>query len=184
MIQDILHQAREKMIKALEIVREDLAAAELGRARPALVEKIQVAAYEGSLLTIRELASITAPDPQQIIINPWDKAILGKISQAIQQSDLKLTPAVDGEIIRLKIPALTQERLLEVQKLVEQKTESGRKIIRQLRNEIKSEMDALKDSAGVSEDDIYRGREELQKMHDEFIEKVEVLGKAKQDQLS
>lgn len=179
MIQDILNQTREKMIKALEIIREDLSVVEIGRARPALVEKIQVAAYEGSFLTIRELANITAPDPQQIIISPWDKSILAKISQAIQQSDLKLTPVVDGEVIRLSIPALTQERLEEVKKLIEVKLESGRKILRGVRNEAKSAIDDLKDEPGVSEDDIYRGREELQKLSDEFVEKVETLGELK-----
>jgi len=184
MIKDILDQTRTKMEKALEIIREDMAMIEISRARPALIENIKVPAYEGSTLTIRELANITAPDSQQIIINPWDKSIINKIVQAISNSELRLTPVIDKEIIRLKIPALTVERMEEARKMIEVKTESGRKILRGVRNEAKSGIDTLKGKTDVSEDDIYHGREKLQKLFDEFVEKVEKLGEEKKNKLT
>jgi len=183
MIEEILKDTREKMGKALEIVREDLATVQVGRAKPALVEKIKVPAYEGTVLQIRELANITTPNPQQIIINPWDKLIIKKITQAISDSDLNLTPVVDEEIIRIKIPPLTEERREELGSLVEMKMESGRRIVRNIRNETKTEIEKQKGESGVSEDDIFNSLKELQGLHDEFMEKIEDLGEEKKEEL-
>lgn len=182
-IDDSLEVAREKMEKALEVVREDLATVQVSRARPALVENIKVSAYEGSLLTIRELANITTPDWQQIIINPWDKSIIKKIAQAISEADLKLTPIVEEEMIRLKLPPLTEERLREAEKLIEVKTESGRKIVRAIRNEAKSEIIGLKGQSGISEDDVFQALKRLQELHDEFVGLVEELAESKKKEL-
>ncbi len=179
MIEDLLEQARLKMEKVVAVVVEDFESVQVGRARPALVEKIKVPAYEGSILTIRELANITTPDPQQIVISPWDKSIIKKIAQAIAESGLKMMPVVEENLIRLKIPPLMEERRGELKKLVEMKVEGGRRMIRQVRNEIKIGMEDLKGEAGVSEDDIFRGKEELQKIHDEYVRKVEELGQRK-----
>lgn len=184
MIKDLLEQARKKMEKALAVVIEDFESVQVGRARPALVEKIQVPAYEGSILTIRELANITTPDPEQILITPWDKAIIKKIAQAIANSDLKMTPIVEEDLIRLRIPPLMEERRQELKKLVEMKVEGGRRMIRQTRNEFKMAMEDLKGEAGVSKDDIFRGREELQRLHDEYIKKVEELGQRKTTEIA
>lgn len=184
MIEEILKDTRKKMEKTLEIAREDLATVRIDRARPALVETIKVGAYEGTVLQIKELANITASGPHQIIISPWDKSITKKIAQAISNSDLNLSPIVDEEVIRLKISPLTEERRREVEKLVEMKIESGRKMIRNIRNEVKSEIEELKGEGGVSEDDIFRWRKDLQELHDEFIKKIEELGEEKKKELT
>lgn len=183
MIEEVLQETQEKMEKAIEVVREDLATVKVGRARPALVEKIKVPAYEGAVLEMRELANITVPSPQQIVINPWDKSIIKKIIQAISDSQLNLTPIVDGEVIRIKIPPLIEERRREMKKLVEMKTESGRKMIRNIRNEAKSEIEELKRESGISEDDIFRGLQALQKLHGEFIGSIEKLGREKKKEI-
>lgn len=183
MIEEVLKETQEKMEKAIEVVREDLATVKVGRARPALVEKIKVPAYEGAVLEMRELANITVPSPQQIVINPWDKSIIKKIIQAISDSQLNLTPIVDGEVIRIKIPPLIEERRREMKKLVEMKTESGRKMIRNIRNEAKSEIEELKRESGISEDDIFRGLQALQKLHGEFIGSIEKLGREKKKEI-
>lgn len=172
------------MEKALEIVREGLATIKVGRARPALVERIKVPAYEGSVLLIRELAVITAPDPQQILINPYDKSIIKKIAKAMNDSGLNLSPIVEEQVIRIKVPPLTEERRKEVEKLVEMKIEGGRKILRNIRNETKSEIEKLKDESGVSKDDIFRWLVSLQELFDEFKEKMEGLGEAKKKELA
>lgn len=184
MIKDLLEQAKQKMEKAIQVVTDDLASIQVGRARPALVGGIKVSAYEGSVLTIRELANITVPDPQQIVITPWDKTIIKKISQAITDSDLKLSPIMEEDLIRLKIPPLIEERRQELLKLVQMKIEGGRKMVREIRNGIKAEIEALKDESGVSEDDIFRGKGELQKTTDEFMGKLEELGENKIKEIS
>jgi ribosome recycling factor len=179
-----LNSAKEKMEKALEVVREDLATVQVGRAKPALVEKIKVPAYEGTVLEIRELASITAPEPQQILINPWDKSIINKIVEAISESSLKLSPVIDEELVRIKIPPLTAERRKEVEKLVEMKIESGRKILRNIRNEAKAAISAQKSEAGVSEDDVFEGLKDLQEVYEKFKEMIESLGEEKKKELT
>lgn len=184
MIEEFLNQARDKMEKAIEVVKEDLETIRIGRARPALVEKIKVEAYEGTILEIRELANITVPDPQQIIISPWDKTIIKKIGQAIRDSTLKVNPILEEGLIRIKVPTLTEERKRELAKLVEMKVESGRKIIRNIRNEAKSEIEELKGESDISEDDIFRGLQDLQELHDEFIGKIEELGEEKKREIS
>lgn len=178
-----LTATRQKMEKALEVVKEDLATIQVGRARPALVEKIKVEAYEGTILELRELANITVPEPQQIVISPWDKSIIKKIGQAIAKSELKLSPIIEEEIIRIKIPPLIEERRKEFEKLIQQKIESGRKIIRQIRNQAKSEIERLADEGSYSKDDIFRAKEDLQKLHDEFINKIESLALEKKQEV-
>lgn len=163
----------------VQLVVDDLQTIQLGRARPALVEDIKVVAYEGSVLTIKELASITAPDPGQIIISPWDKSIIKKIAVAIADSDLQINPIIERDFIRLRVPTLTEERRSEMGKLIQMKIEAGRRMIRDVRNEVKAEVEALEGESGVSEDDIFRGKEELQKATDEAMEKLEDLGKRK-----
>ena len=176
-------ESRGKMRKALEAFKSDLATIKVGRARPALVEQIKVAAYEGTVLELRELANITASDSQQIVISPWDKSIIRKISQAISELGLNLNPVVEGEIIRIRIPPLTEERKKEMEKLIHVKVERGRKMVRMIRNDVKSEIERLKGESGFSEDDIFRSLKDLQDLHNEFIEKIEGLGEAKRKEI-
>jgi len=178
LLQAFQSQAQE----VFQLAEQDLKGIKTGRAKPGLVEDVPVLAYN-SKMTLKELASITAPDPQQIIISPWDKSVLSDIEKALAVSDLHLNPVVDGDIIRLKIPSLTQENREELVKLVAQKLESAKALLRQARNEAKTSIEGQKGQAGVSEDDIHRDLEELQKMTDETMNRLEELGKAKETEL-
>ena len=180
----LLEQARQGFEGVLGVVRGDLAVVKTGRAKPDLVENVMVEAYEGqSKLRLVELASVTAPDPQQLVIKPWDQTILSKIEKALAASELQVNPVVDGEIIRISIPPLTEERRRDLVMLVHKKLEAGKNLLRGERQEIKSKIEDQKGEAGVSEDDIFRQLEELQKLTDEFMDKIDQMGKAKEAEL-
>ncbi len=180
----ILVQARGVFEGVVEVIRGDLATVRTGRARPELVEKVQVEAYEGQpRLALVELASISAPDPHLLVVKPWDQSVLEKIEKALSLSELGLNPVVDGEMIRITIPALTEERRRDLVLLVHKKLEAGRNLLRGERQEIKNKIEAQKGKPGVSEDDIFRQLEELQKLTEEFMGKIDELGKVKEEEL-
>jgi ribosome recycling factor len=158
-------------------------AVQTGRARPALVEGVKVEAYEGSWMEIKELANISAPDPQSIVIKPWDPSVLKKMEKALQKSDLGVNPVVDNDLIRINIPALTEERRQELVKQVKQKVEAGKAMLRQARLEVKKEIDKQKEQAGVSEDDIHQMYERLQVVVDEYNERLETMERDKEKEL-
>lgn len=169
--------------KLLEVYLQDLSSVRTGRAKPSLVENIEVEAY-GSQMKIMELATISAPDSTQILIKPWDKSVIKAIEKAISISDLHIQPIVDGEQIRLSIPVLTGERRQELIKLVGQKKNGALEMLRDIRTKYKKAIDAQDGQAGISEDDIKRDLVELQKVTDEFTAKIEELTKAKEKELS
>src|SRR3989338_6793136 len=150
-----MDNARGKFEKALEVVNGDLATIRTGRAKPDLVSNLDVIAY-GQKMKLYELANITAPDTSLITITPWDKGVIKDIEKAINDSHMQLSPNVSGDMIRVPIPALTEERRKDFVKLLHQKMESGRVLVRQVRGEVKEEIDALENEAGVSEDDTKR----------------------------
>lgn len=182
MTQDILNKSKSEMEDVLALVADDLKRIKTGRARPSLVEDLKVQAYNSSL-TLKELASITAPDPHSLIISPWDKSVLKDIEKAISGSDLNLAAALDNDIIRIKIAPLTEESRKDLVKLVYQKLESGRRLLRQVRNEAKSTLEAQKGQPGVSEDNIKQWLAELQKLIEEYNLKIDSLGKSKEAEL-
>lgn len=171
------------MDEVIELVKQDLSGVQTGRAKSALVESVKVEAYEGSFMEIKELASITALDPHTLVIKPWDSSILAKIEKGINEANLGINPVVDQEIIRIVIPSLTEERRIELVKLVGQKIEAGKAFLRQIRVEVKQKIDNQKDEAGVSEDDIHRLYDELQKIMVEFNAKLEEMEKNKEQEL-
>jgi ribosome recycling factor len=183
MDESVFAKGRARMEEVLGLVKEELAGVQTGRAKPAMIESVKVEAYEGTILEIRELALITAPDPHNLVIKPWDGSVLAKIEKAIQKSGLEFNPVVDNEVIRIKIPALSEERRREMVKLVGQRIESGKAMLRQVRIEMKKEIDDLKDSAGVSEDDIHQMYERLQKLIDEYNQKLEEMEQTKEKEL-
>jgi ribosome recycling factor len=178
LLQEFQNQSQE----ILKLVRDDLKGIKTGRAKPALVEDVKVEAYD-SAMTLKELASISAPDPQQIIVSPWDKGLLAAIEKALASSQLNLTPVVDGDIVRIKIAPLTAEAREDLIKLVHQKLESMRAMLRETRGETKSKIEAQKGTSGVSEDDIFEDLSELQKLTDEYMDKIEEEGKGKEEEL-
>ncbi len=183
-MQDLLNKARMDFEKVLEVLGNDLNMVKTGRARPDLVERIYVEAYEGQpKMPILELASISAPDPQQLVIKPWDPSVLNKVAKALSAGDLQLNAVVDGEIVRISIPPLTEERRTDLVKLVKQKLESGKVLLRQARHEIKETIDHMKGKPDVSEDDLRKGVLDLDKLTEEYMAKIEAAGEEKEKEL-
>ena len=179
---ELIRKLRTNLDKVLEVVGGDMATIRTGRAKPDLVSGVEVLAY-GQRMKLFELASVTAPDPSTIVIAPWDKSVLKDIEKAIMISELQLTPNVSSDIIRINIPSLTTERRNDFVKLLHQKIESGRVMARQVRQEIKEEIDRLKKDGGVSEDEIDRLLEQLQKTLDEYMGKIDTMGKKKEEEI-
>lgn len=182
------------MQKAVDHFRVEVGAIRTGRAVPALVENIVCNAYGGTTrLTIKELGSISSSDAQTLIIQPWDPSVIGEIRQGILAANVGLTPVIDNNIIRISVPALTTERRQEYVKLLHQKIEEARISVRNIRQEkmrdIKELFEGnptsprLRGAGKISEDDKFRSEEELQKITDEFVLKIEEIGSKKETEI-
>jgi ribosome recycling factor len=182
MIDDVFNNAKDRMTKAVEALRRELATIRTGRAHPGLVEHLRVD-YYGVPTPLNQLATISVPDPRLLTIQPWDRQAMSAIEKAILKSDLSLTPTNDGIIIRLAIPQLTEERRRELAKSVHKKVEEGRVEIRNIRRDGHEELRRLQREKLVSEDDQFRGQEKLQKLTDEFVQQVERVGEEKEAEL-
>ncbi len=178
----ILANLKNRLDQTIEVVKKDLSSVRTGRAKPSLVEDVKVEAY-GTLMTIKELATISAPDTTLIVIAPWDRGLVGAISSGIQKSGLNIQPITDSETVKISIPALTEERRLELVKLVHQKLESAKVMIRGVRTEIKEEIEAQEGEAGISEDSIKMWLESMQKTIDQYMLKIDEIGKEKEKEL-
>lgn len=181
-VNDTLLEAEGRMHKAVEALRRELVTIRTGRASPGLVERVQVD-YYGAATLLHQLANISAPDPRLLVIQPWDKALLAPIERALLKSDLGLTPTNDGKLIRLAIPPLTEERRRELVKMVHRKVEEGRVAVRNCRREALEKLKQAEKEKALSEDDLKRGQERLQKLTDRFIEEVEGVGQHKEAEI-
>ena len=168
--------------KVLEVVAGDMATVKTGRAKPSLIENVSVEAY-GSRMKLLELANISAPDTTLLVVNPWDKSNLTAIEKAIASAGLNINPIVDGDHIRIVIPALTQERRLDMVKLVKQKLESGKQMLRDVRIKYKKLVDDQKGKPGISEDTIEMDLKTLQDKFDVYVVKLETMAKDKETEL-
>jgi len=178
-----MQQTRQKMNKVLELLSSELASFKAGRATPAMVEKIMVEAYETKMPLV-ELTTIATPKPDQLLITPFDQAIIKNIEKALSMDrGLGLSPVVDGNIIRLKIPPLTEEKRKELVKVLYRKLEAARVMIRQVRAEKMAEIRRAFESKEIHEDQRRQIGEDLQKLTDEMTEKVEEMGKTKEQEL-
>ena len=182
MIDDVLLEIEDKMDKAVAALRSDLLVIRTGRASPALVEKLMVECY-GSSMPLNQMATIAVPEPRLLTIRPWDISVIGNIEKAILKSDLGLTPNNDGKIIRLPIPALTDERRRDLSKMVSRRAEEARVAIRNLRRDGLKEIGDLQKNKEISEDDFYKGKDDLQELTDDYIKKVDDLGELKQAEI-
>jgi len=182
MIDDVFNDAKDRMTKAVEALRRELATIRTGRAHPGLVEHLHVD-YYGTPTALNQIASISVPEPRLIVIQPWDRQAMGAIEKAILKSDLSLTPTNDGTVIRLSIPQLTEERRRELAKVVHKKVEEARVEVRNIRRDGHDELRRLQREKLIAEDDQYRGQEKLQKLTDEFVQQVERLGQEKEAEL-
>lgn len=168
--------------KALDYVRGDISQLRTGRASAQMLDIVTVEAY-GSRMRVHELANITAPDPGLLMVTPWDKSLMGAIEKAIASSGLNLHPVVDGAIIRIVVPPLTEERRKEMVKLLHQKMEDARVMMRNVRAEVKKEIDDQEDQPGVSEDMIKADLETLEKKVKEYMAKIDQLSADKEKEL-
>jgi len=179
MIDDVLGEVRQRMEKSAEVLQDDLMGIRTGRASPALVEKLLVE-YYGTLTPLNQMASIAAPAPRLLVIRPWDVSALPDIERALLKSDLGLTPMNDGKLIRLNIPRLTEERRRELVRLVSRRVEEARVAIRNLRRDALQDLRDFEKEKMISEDDFFRGKDAVQDLTDEFIEKIDGIGKRKE----
>jgi ribosome recycling factor len=183
MVKDVLKEAEDHMRKSVEVLDQDLKGIRTGRASPALVERLPVN-YYGTPTMLEQLATISAPEPQMLMIRPYDPGSLKDIERAIQTSELGLTPNNDGKIIRLQIPRLTEERRHELVRVVHKRLEEARVSVRNVRRDAQ---DSLRDSQKklklISEDDLKRGLDDLQKLTDKYVEQIEAVGKRKEEEI-
>ncbi|WP_059045296.1 ribosome recycling factor [Paenibacillus rubinfantis] len=181
MPQTIKKHAEERMDKAIQALKRDLATLRAGRATPSLLDRVQVD-YYGSPTPINQLANINTPDSRTLMIQPWDKSSLSEIERAIQKSDLGLTPANDGTSIRLSIPALTEERRVELVKMTKKFGEEAKVAIRNIRRDANDDIKKL-EKTDISEDESRRHQEDIQKTTDKFIAEVDKVLAAKEKEI-
>lgn len=173
-----------KMQRALDALKDDLSGIRTGRATSSLVENVVVLAYGGAQrLKIMELASISVPDAQQIIVEPWDKSIIGEIRKGIEAANIGLSPSIDGDKIRLSVPPMTTEDREKFVKLLSQKMENARIMVRQVRGEGMQDIKKSFEEKALSEDQRELSEKNLQKITDEFIKKIEDIGMIKEQDL-
>lgn len=177
----LIEDLKGRMHRVLDLLKNDIASIRTGRASPSLIENIVINAYAGTTrLKVVELATITATDTQTLTITPFDGSIIGEIQKGIQEANIGLNPVIDTPIIRISIQPLSQERRQELIHLMKQKLENGKVMIRQARQEA---MNELKKDVSLSEDELIRLEKEVQKVTDDFIEKMDMLGKQKETDL-
>ncbi|MCM8797258.1 MAG: ribosome recycling factor [Candidatus Omnitrophica bacterium] len=181
-IKELLHQTEEKLKKALEAVIREFSEVRTGRASPHLVEGLHVD-YYGTPTLLKQLASISAQDAHLIVIQPWDISVIPEIEKAILKSNLGITPSNDGKTIRLSFPPLSKERRQELAKQLHQMAEDGRVSLRTVRRDAKETLEKLQKDKLISEDDKFRGIDELQKLVDKYIAKIDELLKNKEKEV-
>ncbi|MBI2909450.1 MAG: ribosome recycling factor [Chloroflexi bacterium] len=182
MINDVLAEAEGKMHKAVEALRRELASIRTGRAQPGLVEHLRLD-YYGVPTPLNQVATVTVPEARLLVIQPYEKNMIGVIEKAILKSDLGLTPASDGRVIRLPIPQLTEDRRKELIRMTRKKVEEGRVILRNLRRDAAEALKDTEKKKDISEDDLKRALEQLQKLTDVIITDADKVGQEKEAEL-
>lgn len=182
MVKEVKMLAAERMEKAVAALRRELATIRAGRATPSLLDKITVD-YYGSATPLNQLANISAPEPRLLVIQPWDKKTVAEIERAILKSDLGLTPSNDGTVIRLAVPQLTEERRRELVKVVRKKAEEARVAVRNVRRDVNEEIKKNEKNSVITEDELHKTQDEIQKMTDKHIEEVEKVLAAKEKEI-
>lgn len=169
--------------KALEHTTREVATLRTGRASVQMLDDVMVEAY-GAQMHLNEVGSLSAPDPSLLVISPWDKSLVGPIEKAIQMANLNLQAVVDGDTVKVPIPALTQERREEMIKTLHQKAETGRVMMRTVRGDVKQDIESQEGEAGVSEDDVKAALEELDQTTKDYMEKIDALIEKKEAELT
>lgn len=178
----VMDQAKDRMSKAVEAYTRQLASIRAGRASASLLDRITVP-YYGAPTPLNQMAGISVPEARLLVIQPYDKSVLGEIEKAILKSDIGITPTNDGNIIRLAIPALTEERRKELAKEVKKEAEDAKIAIRNIRRDANDDFKKLEKSGDITEDDLHRNGEEIQKLTDSYIEKIDEIAKNKENEI-
>ena len=182
MIDDVLTDAARRMDKSVEAAKHEFTTIRTGRASAALLDRIQVSAY-GTKMPVNQLATISVPEPRLLTITPFDKSIMKDIERSIQESDIGLTPSNDGQVIRLPIPQLTEERRKELVKQVRHMAEEGKIAVRNVRRDVMHNLKELVDNGDVGADDVHRAEDRLQKVTDEHVQRIDAALKAKEAEI-
>lgn len=177
---DIEKDTRAHMTRSVESVKRELATIRSGKATTSLLDTVKVEAYEGQVMPLNQVASVSAPEPRLLTVQPWDKSLMQAVEKAIQSADLGLNPSNDGTLIRIPLPPLTEERRKDLVKVVHKFAEEGRIGIRHARTEALSQ---IKKVEHVSDDDKRRADKDIQKLHDDFMKQVDALVKGKEEEI-
>jgi ribosome recycling factor len=180
MLNDVKADAESRMKKAIEALQRELATVRTGRASPALVDRVEVD-YYGAMTPLNQLAGVTVPEARLLVIQPWDKSSINAIEKAIRTADLGVNPTNDGDVIRIAIPALTEERRKEMVKIVRSKVEDARVAVRNIRRDAISQVKELAQEKMISEDDERRGEQEVQDLTNKYVSRAEQIGKEKEE---
>lgn len=181
-LDDIMLEAEEKMEKTVSVTKSEFTSIRTGKASPDLVNHLKIDAY-GVTMTMKEVAAITTPDPRMILIQPWDVSNVDPIRKAIEESRIGITPMVDGKMIRLPIPQLSEERRQDLVKTVKKLTEEGRVGIRNTRRYALEEVKQIHKKGEITEDDVKLAEKEVQKLTDQYVAEIEKLMTAKEAEL-
>ena len=182
MIKEATQDADRRMRSAIQSLKDDLAGVRTGRANPGLVEKLSVE-YYGSPVPLIQLATLSVPEPRQLLIKPFDAGSIKDIDRAIQSSDLGLTPISDGKVIRLNLPVLTEERRHELTKYVNNRLEEARVAVRNVRRDAIKDLREFESEKLISEDDLKAGEDDIQKLTDKYIEEIGSIGSDKEKEI-
>ena len=182
-VREIIHETETKMKKTLESVTREFTEVRTGRAHPGLIEGMHID-YYGTPTMIKQIAAISIPDAQSIIIQPWDISAILEIEKTISKSNLGVAPSNDGKIIRLSIPPLSKERRQELAKVVKEMAENGRISLRTIRREANEKIKKMQTENRISEDDSFKGQEEIQKLTDKYIKEVDKILESKNKELA
>ncbi len=179
---ELYEDTKERMQKSIESMKRDFMGIRTGRATPAILDTIKVSAY-GQDMPIKQLASISVPEPRMIVIQPWDKGVLSEIEKAIQKSDLGINPTNDGKLLRLVFPPLTEERRKELVKVVKKRGEEGKVAVRSIRRDAIDYLKEMEKEGDISEDDCHRGQDEIQELTNKFTDQVDKVLEAKEKEI-
>ncbi|MBD7910443.1 MULTISPECIES: ribosome recycling factor [Clostridium] len=182
MIKDVIKNSEEKMKKTISVLKGDLQTMKAGRANPTMLDRIQVD-YYGSPCPLTQVANVSAPEPRVLMITPWEKTILKDIEKAILKSDLGLNPSNDGSVIRLIIPELTEETRKNLVKNVKKTGEEAKVAIRSIRRDANEKIKGMKKNGDISEDEVKKGEDDVQKITDSYVKEVDAIITAKEKEI-
>ncbi|MBC7229161.1 MAG: ribosome recycling factor [Actinobacteria bacterium] len=182
MLDEVLQDAERRMKKAVEHVKDEFASIRTGRASASLLNRVSVN-YYGTPTPLNQIASIGVPEPTLLVISPYDKSVIPEVEKAILQSDLGLNPVNDGNVVRLPIPKLNEERRKELTRLVRAKAEEGRVAVRNVRRDAIEDLRSFEKEGEITKDDLRRGQEEAQKLTDRYVAEIDEMLKVKEKEL-